>query len=51
VKFRTERDPLGEVAVPANAYFGAHTARVVENFQITGRTVADLPGFVEALAS
>src|SRR5215510_10458033 len=33
--FRTERDPLGELNVPADAYYGAQTARAVENFQIS----------------
>jgi len=41
--FRTERDPLGEYAVPADAYYGIQTARAVENFPISGlRTQADL---------
>jgi len=34
--FRTERDPLGEVQVPADAYYGVQTARAVENFPISG---------------
>jgi aspartate ammonia-lyase len=33
---RTERDPLGEHAVPAGAYYGVQTARAVENFPISG---------------
>ncbi len=36
VSFRTERDPLGDVQVPAAAYYGAQTARAVENFPISG---------------
>jgi len=41
--FRTERDPLGEVQVPAEAYYGAQTARAVENFPISGlRAPGDL---------
>ncbi len=41
--FRTERDPLGEVSVPADAYYGAQTVRAVENFPISGlRAPADL---------
>ena len=35
---RLERDPLGEVRVPADAYWGAQTARAVENFPISGIT-------------
>ncbi len=33
---RTERDSMGEVQVPANAYYGAQTQRAVENFPISG---------------
>ncbi len=41
--FRTERDPLGELNVPADAYYGVQTARAVENFPISGlRAPADL---------
>ena len=38
MKFRVERDPLGEVRVPANAYYGAQTQRAVDNFPISGLT-------------
>jgi aspartate ammonia-lyase len=34
--WRTERDPLGEVRVPAGAYYGVQTERAVENFPISG---------------
>ena len=41
--YRIERDPLGEVTVPAGAYYGGQTARAVENFPISGlRASADL---------
>ena len=33
---RTERDSMGTVEVPANAYYGAQTQRAVENFPISG---------------
>src|SRR3989338_1888325 len=33
---RTEKDVLGEVKVPLNAYYGAFTQRAKENFQISG---------------
>ena len=33
---RTERDSMGEMTVPADAYYGAQTARAVENFPISG---------------
>jgi len=31
---RSERDSMGEMSVPADAYYGASTARAVENFPI-----------------
>ena len=34
--FRVERDSMGEVRVPALAYYGAQTQRAVENFPISG---------------
>ncbi|WP_178916882.1 class II fumarate hydratase [Natronomonas gomsonensis] len=37
-EFRTERDSLGEMQVPADAYWGAQTQRAVENFPISGLT-------------
>jgi fumarate hydratase, class II len=33
---RTERDSMGEMQVPANAYYGASTQRAVLNFPISG---------------
>ncbi|HUF24784.1 MAG TPA: aspartate ammonia-lyase [Vicinamibacterales bacterium] len=33
---RLERDPLGPVHVPEGAYYGAQTARALENFPISG---------------
>jgi len=35
---RVERDSLGEMHVPADAYWGAQTQRAVENFPISGIT-------------
>ncbi len=34
--YRTERDSMGEVHLPSDAYYGAQTQRAVENFQISG---------------
>ncbi|WP_284008710.1 class II fumarate hydratase [Haloarcula pelagica] len=36
--FRTEQDSLGEMEVPADAYWGAQTQRAVENFPISQTT-------------
>ena len=33
---RTERDSLGPMEVPAEAYYGASTARAIQNFPISG---------------
>src|SRR5947199_6618170 len=37
--FRTEKDSMGDVRVPAQAYYGAQTQRAVENFPISGWTL------------
>ncbi|MFC7027771.1 class II fumarate hydratase [Halomicroarcula sp. GCM10025324] len=37
-EFRTEQDSLGEMQVPADAYWGAQTQRAVENFPISDVT-------------
>lgn len=34
--FRTEHDSMGDVQVPALAYYGAQTQRAVENFPVSG---------------
>src|SRR5437899_6824795 len=39
---------MGDVEVPAQAYWGASTQRAVENFPISGRTFP--PRFIRALA-
>ena len=39
-EFRTERDTMGEMQVPADALYGASTARAVENFPIANRPLA-----------
>jgi fumarate hydratase class II len=45
--FRTERDSMGELKVPAEALWGAQTQRAVENFPISGYTMP--PEFIAAL--
>jgi aspartate ammonia-lyase len=47
---RLEHDALGEVEVPIDALWGAHTARAIGNFRISGVTVASQPLLVRALA-
>src|SRR5438094_2487826 len=36
-ELRIEKDSMGEVRVPAQAYYGAQTQRAVENFPISGQ--------------
>ena len=43
-EFRIEKDSLGEVRVPAAAYWGAQTQRAIHNFPITG--LRPYPAFV-----
>ncbi|QBY55630.1 aspartate ammonia-lyase [Cupriavidus oxalaticus] len=48
--FRTEHDLLGDRNVPADAYYGVHTLRAVENFPITGTPISIYPELIKALA-
>jgi aspartate ammonia-lyase len=46
--YRIERDALGEMKVPARAYYGVQTCRAMENFRISG--LKPRPVFVLATA-
>src|SRR6187399_1469957 len=46
--FRTERDSMGELQVPADALWGAQTQRAVQNFPISGRPLPR--AFIRAVA-
>lgn len=48
---RTEHDLLGDRDVPADAYYGVHTVRALENFPISGVPIARHTDLVVALAS
>jgi aspartate ammonia-lyase len=48
--YRIEHDLLGELPVPAKAYYGIHTLRAVENFPISGTRIGAYPELVNALA-
>lgn len=50
-EMRQESDSLGTVTVPAGAYYGVHTQRAVDNFQISGRTIGGTPDLPVALAA
>ncbi len=45
---RVERDPLGEIAVPAEALYGVQTRRALDNFQISNLRIH--PALITALA-
>ena len=47
-EFRVDRDSMGEVRVPKQAYYGAQTQRAVENFKISG--IGFPVKFIRALA-
>lgn len=50
-KTRIEHDLLGDRDIPADAYWGVHSLRAVENFPISGRTIGEIPELVRSLAS
>jgi len=43
---RTERDSMGEMSIPQNAYYGIQTARAIDNFAISG--IKPLPVYIDA---
>ena len=47
---RREHDFLGDKEIPSVAYWGVHSARAVENFPISGNSVAQMPELIRALA-
>ena len=49
--YRIESDLLGELNVPANAYYGVQTQRAVDNFHITGTKMSDYPDFINAICA
>lgn len=46
---RIEEDLLGERHVPSEAYYGIHTLRAMENFNISNVTISDVPEFVRGM--
>ncbi|WP_301098700.1 aspartate ammonia-lyase [Otariodibacter sp.] len=46
---RTEVDLLGEREVPNDVYWGIHTLRAVENFNISKNIISDVPEFVRGM--
>ena len=48
MKYREEKDTMGSVRVPEDAYYGPQTQRAADNFPISGVTLP--PAFIRALA-
>ncbi len=53
--FRTEKDSMGEMNIPADAYYGAQTGRAVENFPISdlrfSRRFIEAMGIIKSAAA
>ena len=47
---RTEHDLLGDMEIPADAWYGIQTQRAVDNFSITGVAISHFPHLINALA-
>lgn len=47
---RTEHDLLGDMEIPADAWYGIQTQRAIENFSITGVPISHFPQLINALA-
>ncbi|MBQ9105734.1 MAG: aspartate ammonia-lyase [Mailhella sp.] len=47
---RRDHDFLGEMEIPADAYYGIQTSRAMENFKISGIPISSMPRFIQALA-
>lgn len=48
--YRKEKDSLGELEVPADAYYGVQTLRARNNFGITNIPISHYPRFIHAFA-
>ncbi|MBK5721218.1 aspartate ammonia-lyase [Dysgonomonas sp. Marseille-P4677] len=47
---RIENDLIGSLPIPKDAYYGIHTQRAIDNFQISGVKLSHFPEFIKALA-
>ncbi len=48
--FRVESDLLGELNVPAEAYYGVQTQRALNNYKISNTRMCDYPEYIIAIA-
>lgn len=51
VRMRREHDLIGDLDVPEDAFYGVHTCRALENFQITATPISAYPTLINALAA
>ena len=49
-KFRVESDLIGELQVPADAYYGVQTQRAINNYKISNTKMCDYPEYIIAMA-
>ena len=49
--YRIEHDSLGELPVPADAYWGINTQRAIGNFPVSGITDSQHPSLIRAYAT
>ena len=49
-KFRVESDLIGELQVPADAYYGVQTQRALNNYQISTTRMYHYPEYIVAIA-
>jgi aspartate ammonia-lyase len=47
---RVERDFLGPLDIPENAYWGVHTQRAIQNFRISGVSIGQFPELIRSIA-
>lgn len=49
MEYRTEVDLLGNLDVPKDSYYGIHTQRAIQNFDISNAKIGDYPLFIKGL--
>lgn len=49
IDYRVEKDFLGSLDIPKDAYYGVHSVRAQENFKISGRTISEFYDLIKAL--
>ena len=49
-KFRVESDLLGELKIPAEAYYGVQTQRAINNYHISRKQMRSYHDFIIAIA-